>query len=65
VKVERNKPVPLKPTLRKSPALPKCDLPAHEVLDWCAAMLANDRVGFIARKPLQLLQTQFQAAAAR
>ncbi len=45
--------------------LPNCDLPAHEVLDWCSAMLANDRVDFIAREPLQSLQARFQAAASR
>jgi hypothetical protein len=30
-------------------ALKKCDLPRDQVLAWCAAMLDNDRVGFIAR----------------
>ena len=34
-------------------ALRKCDLPAAEVIAWCSAMLENDRVGFIAREPLQ------------
>jgi len=37
-------------------ALEKCDLPANEVIAWCSAMLDNDRVGFIAREPLQALQ---------
>ena len=37
-------------------ALEKCDLPADEVIAWCSAMLDNDRVGFIAREPLQALQ---------
>jgi hypothetical protein len=46
-------------------ALPKCDLPAAEVIAWCSTMLANDRVGFIAREPLQALRKQFQAMAAR
>jgi hypothetical protein len=46
-------------------ALPKCDLPAAEVTAWCSAMLDNDRVGFIAREPLESLRTQFQAIAAR
>jgi hypothetical protein len=46
-------------------ALPKCDLPAADVIAWCSAMLANDRVGFIAREPLQSLRKQFQAIAAR
>ena len=43
-------------------AVKKCDLPADEVITWCSGMLANDRVGFIARKALQSLQNQFQAA---
>jgi hypothetical protein len=46
-------------------ALPKCDLPADEVIAWCTAMLDNDRVGFITREPLQSLRNRFQAAAAR
>jgi hypothetical protein len=46
-------------------AIKKCDLPAAEIIAWCSAMLDNDRVGFIAREPLQSLRTQFQAAAAR
>jgi len=46
-------------------ALKKCDLPADEVLTWCSAMLANDRVAFIAREPLQSLRKQFQAARQR
>lgn len=46
-------------------ALPKCDVPAAEVTAWCSAMLDNDRVGFIAREPLQSLRNQFQAIAAR
>ena len=44
-------------------ALQKCDLPAAEVIAWCSAMLDNDRVGFIAREPLQALRHHFQAAA--
>jgi hypothetical protein len=46
-------------------ALAKCDLPADEVVAWCSAMLANDRVGFIAREPLQSLRNRAQAAAGR
>lgn len=42
--------------------LTKCDLPADEVFAWCSAMLANDRVGFIAQEHLQSLRTHFQAA---
>lgn len=45
--------------------LPKGDLPGAEGIAWCAAMLASDRVGFIAREPLQSLRTHFQTAAAR
>jgi hypothetical protein len=36
--------------------LKNCDLPANDVIAWCSAMLANDRVGFIAREPLQSLR---------
>ena len=43
----------------------KCDLPAAEGIAWCSAMLAADRVGFIAREPLQSLRNHFQAAAAQ
>ena len=46
-------------------ALEKCDLPAAEVIAWCSAMLDADRVGFIARGPLQALRTHAQAAAGR
>jgi hypothetical protein len=44
-------------------ALEECDLPANEVVAWCSAMLDTDRVGFIAREPLQALRTHAQAAA--
>lgn len=40
-------------------ALKTCDLLAAEVIAWCTAMLENDRIGFIAREPLQSLRTQF------
>lgn len=43
-------------------ALQECDLPADQVIAWCSAMLANDRVGFIAREPLQSLRKHFQTA---
>jgi hypothetical protein len=46
-------------------ALAKSDLPAAEVVAWCSAMLQNDRVGFIARQPLQALRTHAQATAGR
>lgn len=44
-------------------ALAKCELPAAEVIAWCSAMLDTDRVGFIARGPLQALRNRAQAAA--
>ena len=46
-------------------ALAKCDLPAAEIIAWCSAMLESDRVGFIARQPLEALRTHAQAAAGR
>lgn len=46
-------------------ALEKCDLPAGEIIAWCTAMHANDRVGFIASEPLESLRKRFQAAASR
>jgi hypothetical protein len=46
-------------------ALAKSDLPAAEVIAWCTAMLDTDRVGFIAREPLQSLRNRAQAAARR
>jgi hypothetical protein len=39
------------------------ELPAEEVIAWCSAMLAGDRVGFIAREPLQSLQSHLEGAA--
>jgi hypothetical protein len=46
-------------------ALEKCELPADELVAWCSAMLDNDRVGFIARGPLQALRNRARAAAGR
>src|SRR3954469_1788590 len=46
-------------------ALRKCDLPAAEVIAWCSSMLENDRIGFIAREPLQLLRNHVQRTATR
>jgi uncharacterized Zn finger protein len=46
-------------------ALRKSDLPAAEVIAWCSAMLENDRIGFIAREPLQSLRNHCQTTAAR
>ena len=44
-------------------AIKKCDLPETQILTWCATMLANDRAGFICRKPLELLEQRLQADA--
>jgi hypothetical protein len=41
-------------------ALKRCDLPEDKVIAWCTAMLASDRVQFIAREELQSLRTHFQ-----
>lgn len=46
-------------------ALPKSPLPVDEATAWCEAMLASDRVGFIARKPLESLRSRLRAAAAQ
>jgi hypothetical protein len=46
-------------------ALQESDLPADEVIAWCSAMLANDRVGFIAREPLQSLRNHLQTREKR
>jgi hypothetical protein len=46
-------------------SLEKCDLPAAEVIAWCSAMLKNDRVGFIAREPLESLRDHFRRSAAQ
>lgn len=44
-------------------ALRTCDLPASEVIAWCAAMLEHDRVGFIACEPMEALRTHWQRIA--
>ncbi len=46
-------------------ALRKCDLPAAEVIAWCSTMLENDRIGFIAREPLEALRTHSQSPPGR
>jgi hypothetical protein len=43
-------------------ALKNCELPAEEIVAWCSAMLANDRVGFIAEEPLESLRSRFKSA---
>lgn len=44
-------------------ALKTSDLPASEVLAWCSTMLKTDRVGFIAREPIEALQAHWQRIA--
>ena len=46
-------------------AVTKCDLPADEVIAWCSAMLETDRMGFIARRPLEALRRRVEAAEAQ
>jgi hypothetical protein len=46
-------------------SLTKGDVPAKEVLAWCTAMRASDRVGFVAEKPLEALRQRVQTAAPR
>ena len=43
-------------------SLQKCDVPADEVIAWCAKMAENDRVGFIGDRKLQALRRQFEAS---
>jgi hypothetical protein len=45
--------------------LKQCALPSAEVSAWCAAMLATDRVGLIARESLESLRRQVQPPPAR
>jgi hypothetical protein len=46
-------------------SLTEGDVPATEVLAWCAAMRASDRMGFIAEKLLEALRQRVQAAASQ
>jgi uncharacterized Zn finger protein len=41
-------------------ALRECELPADEVIAWCAGMLKRDRVGFICDKEVRALQDSFR-----
>ena len=43
-------------------ALRKCDLPAAEVIAWCAEMLKRDRVGFLCDQELRTLRQQFETS---
>jgi len=44
-------------------ALKTCDMPASEVLAWCSTMRKTDQVGFIARGPIEALQSHWQRIA--
>jgi hypothetical protein len=46
-------------------AAAKCDLLADEVLAWCSGLLQTDRMGFIARQPLEDLHRRIEAAQAQ
>ena len=46
-------------------SLTQSDVPANEVIAWCTAMRASDRVGFIAEKPLESLRQRMQTPTAR
>jgi hypothetical protein len=46
-------------------AVTTSDLPSEEAVAWCSAMLDADRMGFIARKPLEALRGRVQAAKAK
>jgi hypothetical protein len=43
-------------------ALPTCDLPAAEVIAWCAEMLKRDRVGYLCDQELRALRQQLEAS---
>jgi len=42
--------------------LRKCDLPAAEVIAWCAEMLKRDRVGFLCDRELRALRQQLETS---
>jgi hypothetical protein len=46
-------------------AVTKSDLPADEVLAWCSALLKADRMGFIARGPLEALRGRVKTDGAQ
>lgn len=46
-------------------ALPSCGLPTDEVIQWCQAMHAADRVGFIADQELNALRRHVEASATK
>jgi hypothetical protein len=52
----------LQPVLK---ALRKCDLPATELIAWCADMINRDRVGFLCDQELRALQRRFDKSRPR
>jgi hypothetical protein len=46
-------------------ALQKCDLPASEVIAWCAEMARRDRMGFIAERELGAIRNHFETLRPR
>ncbi len=46
-------------------ALKKCDLPASEVIAWCAEMAKRDRVGFIFERELGAIRNHFETLRSR
>ena len=44
-------------------AIRKCDLPADDVVAWCAAMVKKDRVGFVCDKELRTLHNRFSTSS--
>jgi uncharacterized Zn finger protein len=44
-------------------SLSQTDLAANEVIAWCTAMRASDRMGFVAEKALEALRRQVQMSA--
>lgn len=43
-------------------SLKKCDLSSDDVIIWCSAMLASDRVGFICDRELKSLRNHFKTS---
>ena len=44
-------------------AIGNCDLPADDVVAWCAAMAKKDRVGFVCDKELRALHKRFSTSS--
>jgi hypothetical protein len=45
--------------------LKNCDLPASEVIAWCAEMAKRDRVGFIFERELGAIRNHFETLRPR